>query len=77
MNNMNQWHEVITVLEQEGFKHEDAVLLLREADLPDPGLFEQIRMINREIFGKLQRYSQFQRKASHHTNRTATRKPVT
>lgn len=77
MNNMNQRHDVITVLEQEGFKHEEAVLLLREAHLPNPGLFERIGMTFKEKFGDLQVHSQRQKVVSQHTNRAATRKPVT
>jgi len=77
MNSMYQWHEVITVLEQEGFKHEEAFLLLREAHLPNPGLFKRIGMTVKEIFGTLQGHSQRQQTVSQHTNRAATRKPVT
>ena len=77
MNNINQWNKVITVLEQEGFKHEEAVLLLHKADLPNPGLFERIGMTIKDRFGGFRDQLQRRQPASHHGNRATTRRIVT
>jgi len=74
---MNQWYEAITALEQEGFKHEEAILLLREAELPNPGLIERIGMTIENVFGGRQILSQRQKTVSPHNHRAATRKSVT
>jgi len=77
MNSLNQWHEVIAALELENFKHEDATLLLREADLPNPGLFKRISMTLKDMFGDLQVHPQRGQTASHRGSHTTTRKLVT
>ena len=77
MNNINQWHEVISTLEQENFKHEEAVRLMREADLPNPGLFERIGMTIKDMFVGFRGQLQKQRPASQHGTRATTRKLVT
>ena len=77
MNNINQWHEVISALEIENFKHEEAVRLLREADLPNPGLFERIGMTIKDMFVGFRGQLQKQQPASQHGSRATTRKFVT
>ena len=77
MNNINQWHEVISALELENFKHEEAVRLMREADLPNPGLFERIGMTLKDTFGGFRGQLQKQQPASRQTSRATTQKIVT
>ena len=77
MNNINQWNEVISALEMENFKHEEAILLLREANLPNPGLFKRISMTIKDMFGGLQGHLHKQQATSHRSNRAVTRKLVT
>lgn len=77
MNNINQWHEVISALELENFKHEEAALLLREANLPNPGLFERIGITVKDMFGGFRGQPQKQQPASRHGSRATARKLVT
>ena len=77
MNTMNQWQDVITALERENFKHEEAILLLREADLPNPGLFERIGMTIRDMIDGMREHLHRQQTTSHHTNRATAKKFVT
>lgn len=76
MNNINQWHEVISALEIENFKHEEAVRLMREADLPNPGLFERIGMTIKDMVGGFRGLPK-QQPTSQHGTRATTRKIVT
>jgi hypothetical protein len=77
MNNINQWHEVISALELESFKHEEAVRLMREADLPNPGLFERIGMTLKDILGGFRGQLQKQQPVARHASRATTQKYVT
>lgn len=77
MNRINEWHEVITALKRENFGHEVAILQIREADLSNPGLFEQIRAIVRNIFGGSQGHHKKQQTGSRPNNRAIVRKHVT
>jgi len=77
MNRINEWHEVISALKRENFGHEEAILQIREADLSSPGLFEQIRVIVRDIFGGSRGYHKKQQTGSRPNNRAIVRKNVT
>jgi len=77
MNNINQWNEVISALEMENFKHEEAILLLHEANLPNPGLFKRIGMTIKDMFGGLRDPLQKQQTTSQRSDRAVTRKLVT
>lgn len=77
MNRINEWNEVTTALKRENFGHEEAVLQIREADLSNPGLFEQIGATVRHIFRGSRGHHKKQQTVSRPNNRAIVRKHVT